>query len=126
MKLKIKLFLMLVLASSIMITTSCKKDDPTLPKVETGNFVAKTNGTAEGGGSVTDDGFADITARGVCYSQVENPTISDQKTSDGTGQGVFTSKLSQLAPGFTYHVRAYATNSVGTSYGSDVVFTVPL
>ena len=125
MKLKIKMLFLLVLASGIMIATSCKKD-PVLPTVTTSSFVAHTNGTAEGGGNVTDDGDADVTARGVCYSQVKNPTISDQKTSDGTGTGEFTSKLSPLAPGFTYHARAYATNSVGTSYGADVEFTVPL
>ena len=49
-----------------------------------------------------------------------DPTIADNKTSNGTETGTFTSSITGLSPGATYHVRAYATNSVGTSYGSDV------
>ena len=31
--------------------------------------------------------------------------------------------MSGLSGGTTYHVRAYATNSVGTAYGEDLTFT---
>ena len=75
------------------------------------------------GGNVTSDGGADITARGVCWSVSDTPTINDAHTSDSTGVGAFTSYIAGLAPNTTYHVRAYATNSVGTSYGEEVSFT---
>jgi uncharacterized repeat protein (TIGR02543 family)/uncharacterized repeat protein (TIGR01451 family) len=78
---------------------------------------------AVGGGEVTDDGGASVTARGVCWSAALNPTIDDSKTADGSGTGAFTSELSGLQPGTTYHVRAYATNGVGTGYGADVEFS---
>ncbi|MDP5002241.1 MAG: hypothetical protein NWQ15_10115 [Flavobacterium sp.] len=42
---------------------------------------------------------------------------------DGTGTGSFTSSISGLTPNTTYYVRAYATNSVGTSYGNEINFT---
>jgi len=45
------------------------------------------------------------------------------KTTDGTGEGVFVSSITPLTGGTTYHVRAYATNINGTSYGDDVIFT---
>lgn len=69
------------------------------------------------------DGGAEISARGVCWSLNINPTTSDSKTSDGSGEGQFTSNLTELAAGSVYHVRAYATNSVGTAYGADLSFT---
>ena len=41
---------------------------------------------------------------------------------DGTGAGNFKSNISNLEPGTNYHVRAFATNSKGTSYGSTYSF----
>jgi len=81
-----------------------------------------TSNSATTGGNITDDGGTNITARGVCYSTSPNPTIADNKTSDGTGSGVFVSNLSGLLPNTTYYVRAFATNIVGTSYGNEISF----
>jgi hypothetical protein len=81
-----------------------------------------TTTTAISGGNITSDGGGSITARGVCWSLTANPTISDSKTSDGTGTGSFTSNITGLQPGTTYHVRAYAINSAGTTYGNDITF----
>jgi uncharacterized protein (TIGR02145 family) len=78
--------------------------------------------SATSGGSITSDGNDPITAKGVCWSTSSNPTTSDSKTSDGSGSASFTSFLTELTPGTTYHVRAYATNSVGTGYGNEVTF----
>jgi hypothetical protein len=79
--------------------------------------------TATSGGNVTDDGGASVTGKGVCWSTSSNPTLSDDYTTDGTGEGSFVSSITGLSPNTTYHVRAYAINSVGTAYGSDVQFT---
>ncbi len=79
--------------------------------------------TAQSGGNVTSDGNGAVTARGVCWSTSPMPTIADSKTTDGTGTGVFTSSITGLAPNTLYYVRAYATNSAGTAYGSEVSFT---
>lgn len=79
--------------------------------------------TAMSGGNITGDGGAAITARGVCWSTSSNPTVANSKTVDGTGSGTFSSSLAALTTNTMYHVRAYATNSAGTSYGNDVSFT---
>ena len=79
--------------------------------------------TAVSGGNITDDGDGTITARGICWATTPSPTISDNITSNGTGTGSFTSTITGLQPVTTYHVRAYATNSAGTAYGSDLSFT---
>jgi predicted RecA/RadA family phage recombinase len=82
-----------------------------------------TTTTATSGGTVSADGGAPVTARGVCYSTTANPTIADNKTVDGTGIGTFTSAMTGLASGTTYYVRSYATNSMGTTYGPEINFT---
>ncbi len=64
-----------------------------------------------------------MTERGVCWSTTVNPTIANSHTIDGSGTGAFISNISGLTRGTLYHVRAYATNSVGTAYGTDVSFT---
>ena len=80
--------------------------------------------TATCGGSVVSQGGSPVIARGVCWSTNPNPTVSlITKTIDGTGTGNYTSNISGLNPGTTYHVRAYATSSVGTVYGNDLIFT---
>jgi hypothetical protein len=101
--------------------TSCKPK-PTLAVVTTTSVAGITQLTATSGGNVTDDGNAEVTARGVCWGTSQNPTTGSSKTSDGTGTGNFTSNIAGLTPGTTYYVRAYATNSEGTSYGNEVTF----
>jgi hypothetical protein len=56
--------------------------------------------------------------QGVCWSTASNPTVADNYTNDGTGSTAFTSALTGLDDETTYHVRAYATNSYGTSYAT--------
>ena len=85
-----------------------------------------TTTTATSGGTVSADGGAPVTARGVCYSATANPTIANNKTVDGTGIGTFTSAITGLASGTTYYVRSYATNSMGTTYGPEIIFTTLL
>ena len=95
-----------------------------LPTVTTATEVTDiTLSSATCGGEVTFDGNVSVTARGVCWSTMPNPTIEDNKTTDGSGVGIFTSRLSNLESNTTYYVRAYATNEVGISYGEEVSFT---
>jgi len=74
------------------------------------------------GGEITSDGGSPVTARGVCWNTSPNPTISNSKTTDGNGTGTFTSTITGLSTATTYYARAYATTSVGTSYGNEISF----
>ena len=106
------------------ITFTTTNTSTALPTITTATTIAITMTTATSGGNVTNDGGATITARGVCWATTANPTIAlSTKTSDGTGTGIFTSAISGLTAATIYHVRAYATNSIGTSYGGDSTFT---
>ena len=94
-----------------------------LPTVTTNDVTAITDNSAMSGGVVVDDGGGEILAKGVVWSKSKNPTIkSMSKTNEGIGTGSFTSTLSELVPGTTYYVRAYATNAAGTGYGKEMEF----
>jgi len=105
--------------NQIAFTTS---NNINLPTLSTSVITNITETTAIGGGNVTSDGGASVTVRGVCWNTSENPTTENCKTEDGSGTGSFTSNLNGLTNGTSYHVRAYATNSVGTGYGEDIIF----
>jgi len=102
---------------------SCTATTPSAPSVTTAAITGIATTSATGGGNVIAYGGQAVTARGVCWSLSANPTVTDSHTTDGTGTGIYSSSLTSLATGTTYHVRAYATNSVGTAYGNDVPFT---
>jgi hypothetical protein len=103
--------------------SACKKDKSDPPAVTTTAISSLSVSSATSGGNVTSEGTSAVTARGVCWGTAANPTITDSKTTDGTGTGTFTSAITGLTPATLYHVRAYATNAEGTSYGEDVTFT---
>jgi len=94
-----------------------------VPEVTTNWISSVTSNSAISGGNVTSDGGSFVTERGVCWSTVANPTIYNSKTSDGSGTGSFTSTITGLSALTTYYVRAYATNGVGTAYGSTMCFS---
>ena len=95
-----------------------------LPVVTTTAVTGITKVVAVSGGEVTYDGGGTVTARGLAWGTTASPTIAGTTIVDGgTGIGVFVSNLTGLTLFTTYHVRAYATNSAGTAYGSDVQFT---
>ena len=97
--------------------------DATLSTVTTNTVNNITSTSVTCGGNVTSDGGATVTARGVCWSTSQNPSVSDSHTTDGSGTGSFISSITGLTASTTYYVRAYATNSVGTSYGAQRSFT---
>jgi hypothetical protein len=82
-----------------------------------------TANSAISGGDITFDGGDPVTERGVCWWTSSNPTITDNKTIDGSGTGSFVSNITNLQPITTYYVRAYAINSAGTSYGNEISFS---
>ncbi len=97
----------------------------TAPEITTTVPYSVTQVAATSGGNISSDGGSPVTARGVCWSTTPIPTVSDNKTEDGSGAGYYTSSLTGLNSGETYYVRAYATNGAGTTYGAEYNFTIP-
>jgi endonuclease I len=94
-----------------------------VPTLTTTTVSGILSSSASSGGNITSDGGAAITARGVCWSTSANPTTANSITNNGTGTGSYASSITGLAASTVYNVRAYATNSAGTSYGNNVTFT---
>jgi len=121
MKKVLNLFVLVCFLAGVAAFTSCKKTEiPTLTTTAIGSI---TTTTASSGGNITDDGGAEVTARGVCWGIATKPEITGSKTSDSKGIGSFTSSITGLTPNTKYYVRAYATNSEGTAYGNEQSFT---
>lgn len=125
----LKVFFMTVICSiiSIILIQSCKKENPTplptLPVLNTTAATEITQTTATSGGEVTSDGGSPVIARGICWTTTTDPTISNNKTTETGGSGVFTSSITQLTQNTKYYLRAYATNIAGTGYGTTESFT---
>ncbi len=96
-----------------------------LPVLSTIEVTVYSSTLAVSGGNITDDsGFA-VTSRGIVWGTASEPTLgsNDGLTTDGSGIGEFTSTMANLNPQTNYYVRAYASNSNGTKYGNEVLFT---
>ncbi len=133
----VKLSLLLVV---LFIVESCEKQDIPLPKpleLATVNTLQPTNFSLyhtyssnstqlTTGGNVLNDGGAQVTERGVCWSTSPNPTKGNNNfTIFGSGTGNFIGQSINFAVNTNYHFRAYAINSVGVSYGNEIIYTSP-
>ena len=80
--------------------------------------------TITGNGVINSLGLSAVTAHGHAWNTSVDPVTGDNNVDNGAGSlGVFTSSITGLIDGQTYFVRAYATNSEGTTYGANVKFT---
>lgn len=113
----------LVVIDSVSISGSTVGATSEPPSVATYNIESISTTFAYSGGNITTDGGSEVTSRGVVWSTSSEPTTSDERTTDGTGSGSFSSRLMGLNSGTTYFLRAYATNEAGTSYGREIQFT---
>jgi hypothetical protein len=101
----------------------------TAPIASTTTATSISNTSTTLAGNVTSNGGEAVTERGIVYSITNtnsNPLINGTgvtKDTNGTGTGVFSESISNLSAGTQYSFKAYAINSVGTSYGSVLTFT---
>src|SRR5690606_29052616 len=93
-----------------------------LPTVTTTTASTVTATSATLGGDVTANGGAAVSERGIVWATTANPTTANNKVAIGDGTGSSSQNIG-LPAGTTIHYRAYATNSEGTSYGSEESLT---
>lgn len=86
-----------------------------------------TNNDIDASGSVSSDGGSTITQRGFCYSTSNPPTTSNATVTVSGTTGAMSANIPviQLSSSYNMYVRAYAINSIGTSYGVTRIVTVP-
>lgn len=98
-------------------------DQGTTPTVTTSTVSNITQTTATCGGNISEDGGTVVTERGIYYGTLINPENNGTKVQVGSGEGSFTTSITDLTVGTTYYIIAYATNSTGTSYGTELSFS---
>lgn len=94
-----------------------------VPSLTTASVTEIESYSATCGGTITDNGGAEVTDRGVCWSTAQNPTVLDSHISSGTGLGTYEVTMTELSPLTTYYVRAFAITAAGVFYGNEVSFT---
>lgn len=109
-----------------LLTISMKKvilSTPTVSIVQHAEAIAQNSFNIRG--NIVATGGSEITNYGHCWSTSKNPTISDYKNDLGSTKetGEYISTITGLATATTYYVRAYATNSLGTSYSNEIAVT---
>ena len=72
-------------------------------------------------GRVDEDNTYEVLSRGICWSKSKDPTINDSKIDLGPGFGGIGYEFTGLEPSTVYYFRAYASNVVGITYGSNKV-----
>jgi chitodextrinase/C1A family cysteine protease len=103
-----------------------ENDGTTAPTVTTNTVTSIGDNSAVSGGNITSNGGATVTASGLVYAKTASPTLTTGtvvSTSPVVTSGSYSLTMSGLTSGTTYYVRAYATNSKGTSYGTERTFT---
>lgn len=95
------------------------------PTIITDDVASVTNTSALLKGTLVNLGNPSLTSYGVCWNTTGNPSMNDSifKINDAVGVGPFSYSLANLTPGTKYYVKAFATNSQGTTFGNEVTFT---
>ena len=119
-----------ILFAALFLASGCKKASNTpsvtgtVPIVVTGYYSNLLINTVIFTGDVTSDGGSVVTKRGFCSSKTNpDPTIANDTIASGNGTGTFTGTVKGMKGQTLYYIRAYATNSIGTSYGTAVNVT---
>jgi hypothetical protein len=114
-----RIYLGITSSTQLAFTTGAAAVAPTLTTAAVTVF---NTSSATLGGNVTSDGGKPVTERGIVWNTSATPTVANNKTGIGTGMGSFSQSVGSLPAGTRIFVRAYAINSVGTSYGNEVEF----
>jgi uncharacterized protein (TIGR02145 family) len=97
--------------------------DGSLPEAATHEIIDIASILATVKGEVISDGEVNVKERGFCWATTPDPTIDENKRASGGGIGVYTALITNLLPNTNYHVRAYAINDAGITYGNEIQFT---
>ena len=90
--------------------------------LSTAPIVNITGVSAESGGTISDNRGLPILSRGICWSKIPNPTVSNLKSVEDAGNNSYRSVITSLEINTLYYVRAYAQNKFGTFYGNEISF----
>ena len=121
-----KKILFLTLSLLLLNCSSDNNEDEainSLPTLTTNNVTNISSSRIISGGNISNNGGLDVTSRGICWSLNEEPTTNDNFLINGSGIGEYSVEILNLESNTDYYARAFATNSLGTSYGNELNFT---
>ena len=107
-------------SNTVTATPQAILDVPTLSA--TPSLASISNNSAILGGTIVSDGGASLTERGTVWATSASPT-TNSLAEGGISIGDFNHTRSNFTKNTLYYYRAYATNSQGTSYSDDGIFT---
>ena len=119
-KRSIKIISILFIGLIYTIGPNCKNEHLHSIILTTTETIAISSTRVKSGGEISSSGGSEVVARGVCFSTNHTPTTSNNKTIDGTGEGPYISSMTDLQANTVYYIRAYAINSSGTFYGTEL------
>ncbi|MCD8413683.1 hypothetical protein [Tenacibaculum finnmarkense] len=93
-----------------------------LPTLKTNSITNILSTSAESGGNISDNGGTEIISKGICWNKNTNPTINDDINIYSGENEEYKMEISNIESNTKYYVRAFATNSIGTSYGNELNF----
>ena len=120
---RVTLNLMLFICAIAVLSTSCKEQFETPQVINTG-FSEIVYNAVTIGGAIANDGGAEISSQGVCWSTHPNPSITDGIVEDEEGLASFTVKVQGLENNLKYYFRTFATNIKGTEYSEEISTTL--
>jgi formylglycine-generating enzyme required for sulfatase activity len=98
-----------------------------VPSIKFDTLYITSRSTAFAEAQILDDGGATVTEMGFVWSTSPEPdTMAPFSVKGAPERGGFSSVLSNLSPGITYYVRAYAKNSAGINYVGQKVLEIPV
>jgi len=121
-----KKILFLTLSLLLLNCSSDNNEDEainSLPTLTTNNVTNISSSRIISGGNISNNGGLDVTSRGICWSLNEEPRTDDNFLINGSGIGEYSVEILNLESNTDYYARAFATNSLGTSYGNELNFT---
>lgn len=81
-----------------------------------------TQTSARCNGYIPEDNSAQITERGLCWSNHHDPSLEDNRIECGSGTGNFSEVVTGLTANHTYYVRAYSMSGRILTYGNEISF----
>lgn len=120
-----KPILIICLFAFALVFTNCETDEPETAAVVTEDVKNVTAFSAQSGGKIIAESNDEVLYRGVCWSRIQNPTLSDSVSADSDGLNAFTNNILHLNANQTYYVRAFVITTHDTLYGNQVEFITP-
>lgn len=120
-----KSILVICLVNIALVFIGCENNEPETAAIVTEEVKNVTAISAESGGKIIAEGSDEVLSRGICWSKIQNPTLSDSVLMDSDGLSSFTNNILHLNAKQTYYVRAFLITSHDTLYGNQVEFTTP-